>query len=305
MPSPLTKTSSLIYINSTGNTFIVDTQPFVNKIIANQEKKWTPTEIKNICAQYKVDGFAILYSHPHHDLQWQFFNADAGGAKMCGNLARGLIYYLSSRSSKKGFSILGPNDIIQKGHIDKQLAFLSMPEAKNIQLPAPVMLNEIYSDNFLTAHKYTNQINYIQLGVPHALIPIYINELSLPKEFYNFFSQDTIKETPVSYALKNLNAPLQNFIKKIRTHTKEGFNVSLFNPNNLRSISFERGVENFTLSCGTGACSIAYYLKGNTEKYKKAKKIIISMPGGQLIINVEKKDYLLGGKCQILNANSI
>ncbi|HBC30118.1 MAG TPA: diaminopimelate epimerase, partial [Clostridiales bacterium] len=71
----------------------------------------------------------------------------------------------------------------------------------------------------------------------------------------------------------------------------KGANVNFFevlNENTALVKTYERGVEDFTLACGTGSASTAAalilkgYLKGNTVK--------IINDGGELFIEVEKTD---------------
>lgn len=308
VPQNLTPSSDFIHINSTGNTFIVNTQALLKGVRLKDAPQYSKKKIQQICAQYKVDGFAILGVHNIHNLQWQFFNADGGPSHMCGNLARGLIYYLSTLHNQTRFSILGPNNIIQTGDLRNQSTFLSMPQGESLIRPSPSGLEGIYSQNFLNnKENHCKTIAYIKTGVPHALIPIYPKELNLPQNFSNFFSKKITQNnnSQTHYTIQSLDRSLQTLINQLRRKNTEGFNVSLFNPNNLQAISFERGVESFTLSCGTGACSIAYYLKNFTKQYSQAREIIVNMPGGQLPINTEKKDYLLGGKCQIINIDAI
>ncbi|MBE8163423.1 MAG: hypothetical protein HAW63_05500 [Bdellovibrionaceae bacterium] len=309
---PYTPTS-LFHINSTGNTFVVDETPLLKKLSPAEVSFWKEEEkIQQACHKHKVDGLAILFANNKHHLQWQFFNADGKPANMCGNLARGLIYYLSKKfpHEKTAFSLLGPNNTVQTGCIKNSLPFLSMPQGKKLPSSNEPYLQELYSTTFLKSlSEAYSAVTYIDLGVPHALLPIYPDQLSLPVEFIRFFNAGAdLKQHSLhlmQYKIQQLNTDLQKIIQTIRCQNDKGFNVTLFNPNTLHAISFERGVENFTLSCGTGASALAYYLKTFVPLYKSATEVSISMPGGSLLINVEKKEYLLGGKCQILSVNSI
>ena len=59
----------------------------------------------------------------------------------------------------------------------------------------------------------------------------------------------------------------------------------------IKSVSYERGVENFTSACGTGAVAAAFgqsHTSGN-------KKIEVSMPGGRVLVDLtEDIPYLIG-----------
>jgi len=85
--------------------------------------------------------------------------------------------------------------------------------------------------------------------------------------------------------------------KKIRynnTYQKLGINVNFVEivNNHLKVRTYERGVENETLSCGTGvtAAAIAY---ANKEKTKKKYQIKIHTPGGKLSVNFKTSDHKL------------
>lgn len=294
---------SLFCINSTDNTFIIDKTAFLKNLSNKQTTNfWTKEKIIDICKKQKVDGLTIIFFEKNYNLRWQFFNSDGSLADMCGNLVRALIYFLSKNLDKKieKFSIIGPKDIVQKAYFKNNIIFVSMPKIKKITTNNLLNLNSIYKKDTLK----NTDLHYVDSGVPHALIPIYLKELDLPKEFVSFFNGN-VKIKNLNYTINKFSKIMQNRINKIRYQTKKGFNITLFNPKNLQTISFERGVEDFTLSCGTGACAVAYYLKNNLLNYKNAKDIKIKMPGGDLLINVEKKTYLLGGNCRIIDTQGI
>lgn len=78
--------------------------------------------------------------------------------------------------------------------------------------------------------------------------------------------------------------------------SKEGINVNLLtvlNENTIRVQTYERGVEDETLSCGTGvtACALVYMEKMN----KMGEKITITTKGGELAVEAtvfdEKKGF--------------
>ena len=75
---------------------------------------------------------------------------------------------------------------------------------------------------------------------------------------------------------------------------KEGMNVSFFQiptetpaglsrkqTTRLRAVTFERGVEDFTLSCGTGALAVAFVCKWISQR-QDLKEVFIDFPGGGL-----------------------
>ncbi len=81
-------------------------------------------------------------------------------------------------------------------------------------------------------------------------------------------------------------------IRYNKEYSKDGINVNFveINDNQLFIRTYERGVENETLSCGTGvtAAAIAYAF---LEKKKKIYRVNIYTPGGELMVNFKTKDH--------------
>ncbi len=84
--------------------------------------------------------------------------------------------------------------------------------------------------------------------------------------------------------------PTARAIRYNDIYKSEGINVNfveVLGPNSLKVRTYERGVEDETLSCGTGvtACAIAYSLLSGLAD--GAHTIAISTPGGQLKVKYE------------------
>jgi diaminopimelate epimerase len=62
--------------------------------------------------------------------------------------------------------------------------------------------------------------------------------------------------------------------------------------------SFERGVEDFTLACGTGACACA--LDVLRSKNRETGSVHLSLPGGEVLIEVQKEAVFLIGEAEII-----
>lgn len=66
----------------------------------------------------------------------------------------------------------------------------------------------------------------------------------------------------------------------------------------IMATSFERGVEDFTLACGTGACACA--LDVLRSKNKEAGSVNLTLPGGNVLIEVENDSVFLVGEAEII-----
>jgi diaminopimelate epimerase len=69
----------------------------------------------------------------------------------------------------------------------------------------------------------------------------------------------------------------------------KGANANLFTrlrENEVRILTFERGVEDFTYACGTGTGSLVTVL--TLQGKVSGKNVKVNMTGGQLIIDVER-----------------
>ena len=64
----------------------------------------------------------------------------------------------------------------------------------------------------------------------------------------------------------------------------------------LEVLTFERGVDDFTLSCGTGVLAAGYWYQ---KKYGVIKRIRVQAPGGKFIIESQENSYLLTGEAHI------
>lgn len=252
-----------------GNDFI---------IINNMELKLPVEKLsliaKKLC-QRKVsigaDGFMVVdYPNGDADFKMRFYNQDGSIGEMCGNGARCIsrYAYLNNIAGRKMTFETGAG-IVKSEVLEGRLVKVQLNNPEKI-----VLNNDIEIDN----KKY--ECSYIELGnpgLPHAVVKYDLQhaeytevfELGRKMRFYEGFP-------------KGANV---NFYEVI----DEGTAIVK---------TYERGVEDITLACGTGSAStaVALILKG----YLKGNKAKIIVPGGELFIEVEQIDdkidklYLIG-----------
>ena len=79
--------------------------------------------------------------------------------------------------------------------------------------------------------------------------------------------------------------------------------MRVLGPDRLKAVTFERGVEDFTLACGTGCGSITAAL--TKEGLVSGRDVTIEMPGGALTVSVTNDEgrirdiFLTGPTCVV------
>ena len=210
------------------------------------------------------DGVVILKEADNQgaDFAWEFYNTDGSRAEMCGNAARCIGLVGSEITGKEG-SVNIQTDV---GPIKTQKVGENTIEVEMfIKEPAPQEFDVGLMEG-------TNAAWFINTGVPH----IVIDRMYWP-----------------------VRKEIKPKIKSLRSHPslgEAGANVTLFNrlkDGNLQAVTFERGVEDYTLSCGTGVLAA-----GLVELSKTGKDTIdVTNPGGTLNVRIDSKNqsiYLTG-----------
>lgn len=171
-----------------------------------------------------ADGVILVERSDVCDAKMRIFNADGSEAEMCGNGLRCLAKFLQELGfPKKRLTIETMTQTLEVDYIDDHiLATMGTPHSlkQNIDLA-------IEGEKFIT--------HYIDTGVPHAVI--FVDEL------------ENVAVTPIG--------------RKIRHHPQfapKGANanfVKVVSPNAISIRTYERGVEEETFACGTGATASA------------------------------------------------
>lgn len=229
---------------------------------------------KNICdRKYGVgaDGLLVLEKSKKADVRMRIFNPDGSEVQMCGNGAR-CVALLESQSRKTA----KPQVKIETraGMIDSQVkennVKIRLTDPKNIKLDIPVKLGGRQI-----------KVNFINTGVPHAVV--------------------------LTEGLKKMDiVPLGRALRYHKKFLPAGTNVDFveaLSHDSIRVRTYERGVEDETLACGTGsvASSLIFALKtGAADK-------VYAHTRGQEILSVyftkladKIKNVWLEGKSKVI-----
>lgn len=171
-----------------------------------------------------ADGLILIEASDRVDFQWQFYNADGSRAEMCGNGAR-----CAARLAHE-LGIAGPHMHFQTdaGPIEAQMR----GDRVRIKMTPP---SACRLDDTLELAGGALTVSSINTGVPHVVVE---------------------KDTPADADI----VPLGREIRYHAAFAPAGTNVNFIHSaqaNRLQVRTYERGVEDETLACGTGCVAAA------------------------------------------------
>ena len=230
-------------------------------IADNDNHSLIKKNIVRICKKFQTDGLIIISNHKDYDYKMDYYNNDATWETMCANGARcaGLLMYTLKRCGEKINFIAGDGAHFLTVN-DKLLSLsIKQPMFKSKEIN---ILNHIG--------------RYVDSGAKHFAI---------------------ITENLDTKNVKRIG-------REIRQHKffePYGVNVNfmeILNQNHISVITYEKGIENTVMSCGTGSVACAYYAN-HKNLIKSPTKI--SVPGGelQLIFNKDWSEVWLSGPAKI------
>jgi diaminopimelate epimerase len=193
-------------------------------------------QIARLCDRHRgigADGLLAVEGTPELP-RMRYYNADGGEAEMCGNGARCFARFLASLTGQTGGRLSFGT---QAGVIGAEL----LGEKVRIQMSAPHSLQLAHSLNLLGKDREVHSLN---TGVPHAVV--FVEDL----EATSVVEEGRILRHHQRFAPAGTNA---NF-------------VQILAPGSLAIRTYERGVEDETLACGTGvvAAALLHHLVAGT-----------------------------------------
>lgn len=240
-------------MNGAGNDFIV---------IDNRELEYSLDEdtIAALCDRHRgigADGLlAVEPAEKGADYKFRYYNADGGEAEMCGNGARCFGFFTAHLAdgeeipSSVSFETIAGTITAEIIGDDVRIA---MSEPKDLELKSNARIENFHDD-----------IRSLNTGVPHAVA--FVEDL----ENCDVFTHGRAIRNHPHFAPNGTNA---NFAEVLA-------------PGHIAIRTYERGVEDETLACGTGmvACALVHHLLTGAESPVK-----VDVEGGDtLSIGFEK-----------------
>ncbi len=220
---------SFVKMVAAGNDFIVIKLPLSSGVALNKLAR-------SMCnRKYGVgaDGVLFMQRSSAADTRMRIFNPDGSEAESCGNGLRCLArYYQDLKSRPRGELSIETRAGLVQAKTNGDSVRIRLTDPRNIRLDIP-----------LKVERRKLKVNFINTGVPHVVI--FVEGLS---------GLDPLR--------------IGRIIRYHRSFAPRGTNVNfaeVMNKDSIRLRTYERGVEDETLACGTGsaASALIFALKTN------------------------------------------
>jgi diaminopimelate epimerase len=217
------------------------------------------SQIARLCDRHRgigADGILLLEKASNRaDFRMRYFNADGGEAEMCGNGARCFARFANKVAGAPAkISFETPAGVIS-AKLTGDLVTLQMTEPTDLRF-----------NTKLSVGGEDKTVHFINSGVPHVVIPVArIDDVDVRRE--------------------------GSAIRHHKMFSPNGANVNFIERRGANKIAirtYERGVENETLACGTGivASALIFAAAGNAT----APITVIARGGDELRVGFEKSD---------------
>ena len=227
-------------------------------IIDNRDLKFQKDNnelIQNICDRklgIGADGLILIENHDTLSFNMTYYNADGSESGFCGNGSRCITHLANKLNIIDEKAIFNAIDGVHESKITNGRISVKMND---------VLKSEIF--------KYNDKYNttFIDTGSPHLI-----------RLHQNIDKIDIVKEA--------------RELKLKYSEYTDGLNINFceISDSKIKLRTYERGVEDETLSCGTGAVASAVFLKDSG--LVSHDKIEILMKGGLLCVELNKEKNL-------------
>jgi diaminopimelate epimerase len=259
-------------MNGAGNDFV---------IVDNRagQLQLAPEQIARICDRHcgvGADGILLLENASDGvDFRMRYYNRDGGEAEMCGNGARCFARFANKvAGAPDKISFETPAGVI-RAQLHGDSVTLQMSDPTDLRLNVALRIDG-----------EDTTVHYVNSGVPHVVVPV------SRVDVVHVGTQGAAIRRHKMFSPKGANV---NFIQKR-------------GPNKISIRTYERGVEDETLACGTGVVASALIFAA-TEKVDGPVKIIVRS-GSELSVGFKRegdqfRDVTLTGPAEFVFEGTI
>jgi diaminopimelate epimerase len=199
--------------------------------------------IRSLCARgvgVGADGALILEPSQKADFRMRYYNSDGGEAETCGNGARCIARFANLLGAAGPACRFETQAGIYEAAVKPEAVRVSMSDASGLELDVQLGRATLPADllSGIPSLRGAGTVDFINTGVPHAVIRVE--------------NTDDLQ-----------NVPVVELGRAIRYHARfapAGTNVNFIAPiasSHFAIRTYERGVEDETLACGTGSIASA------------------------------------------------
>jgi diaminopimelate epimerase len=218
-------------------------------IIDNRQRQYENLDVARLCHPkfgIGADGLMLLQNLEGYDFEMMYYNSDGNLSSMCGNGGRCLVDFA------KQLGVFPGEKTLFKA-VDGPHEALWSPEIVELRMQDVERIDRQGEDTYI-----------LNTGSPHYVV---------------FRDQiDTIDIIQEARAIRYND-----------TYKQEGINVNfvqITGPRHIKVRTYERGVENETLSCGTGVTASAIALIKYLAIHAGKHQVEIQTPGGNLSVKL-------------------
>lgn len=252
---------------ATGNDFVI-----VNAISSVPHSQYAKLA-RELCDRKRgigADGLLIVEKSRRADFKMRIFNPDGSEAEMCGNGSRCIALYAATEGIVSGEMVIDTLAGVLKASVKNGVVKVKLTEPKNIQWNMCLMID-----------KCPYKLNFVNTGVPHVIH--FVNDIE-------------------KVDVKNLGAHIRHHGDFSPDGTNADF-VEITGKDKIKIRTYERGVEDETLACGTGAVASAVI---SAEVEKMSSPVTVSTRSGEelkvyfKIVAGDFKEVYLEGKAKLV-----
>lgn len=252
----MSSTIPFIKYSATGNDFI---------LIDNRRRGLTGDEttlLHEMCGRKTgigADGILLIENPRRADctFKMRYFNRDGRESEMCGNGARASAYHAHTHGIAPAEMYFEVSGDCYHARVENARVRLRMQPPHDLRLQPGALKTLEYPEGL-----HLEECGFVNTGVPHYIL--FVNDVS--------------------------KAPVTALGRTLRHHpafAPAGTNVNfveMVSPSQLKLRTYERGVEEETLACGTGAVASAWLAH---LTHDARFPITLTTPGGELCVEQE------------------
>ncbi len=272
----MVRTIRITKMHGNGNDFVLVDE--FSGIVIPEDKK--PAFVRAVCHRrfgVGADGVLFVQKSDVADVRFRYFNSDGSEAEMCGNGIRCFSRY-----------------VVEEGHVPKYA-----PEKLKVETLAGVLELEVYQGWWVKVD--TGRPRFRREEIP-ALTDVWGYEVEFNGKKYKLYAANTGVPHAVIF-VDSLDFDIIPLAKRVRYMDifPEGINVNFAKVESRDRIevrTYERGVEDETLSCGTGSVAVAAI----ANKLGIAdNEVEVITKGGALKIEIGDTAYMTGKASRVFD----